>query len=364
MNLLWCRPGQVGGAEEYLTRQLAGLAVAAPDVTTRLFVPPGFVTAHPELADSFDIVQGPVASSTVPGRMVEEMRWLPQRIKGASVIHHGGGTVPLRSPGPIVLTIHDLQYRQYPQYFSAAKRNYLRLAMPGSVRRTSIIAVPSEYVRLTVLEAFDAPPDRVVVVPHGVPRGEPSVDEAELRNRFGLGARRVLVYPAATYPHKRHRLLIELLAGPLAGEDFVLLLLGGRGRADEAITEAIRTHGVGDRVVRPGRVPDADRDALIAIAEALVFPSEYEGFGAPVLEAMALGTPVICSDRTALPEVAGDAAMVVPLELEAWARAIQRLPAERAGLIEHGHQRASRFSLEASGAALAAAYRAAARSVD
>ena len=79
--------------------------------------------------------------------------------------------------------------------------------------------------------------------------------------------------------------------------------------------------------MRPGRVPAADRDGLIALAEALVFPSEYEGFGAPVLEAMALGTPVICSDRAALPEVAGDAAVVLPPTVDAWADALATVAA-------------------------------------
>ena len=82
-------------------------------------------------------------------------------------------------------------------------------------------------------------------------------------------------------------------------------------------------------MIRPGRVTDADRDGFIAAAEALVFPSEYEGFGAPVLEAMSLGTPVVCSDRAALPEVAGDAALVRPLTVEAWATALDEVAAHR-----------------------------------
>jgi alpha-1,3-rhamnosyl/mannosyltransferase len=108
-------------------------------------------------------------------------------------------------------------------------------------------------------------------------------------------------------------------------------------------------------VIRPGRVPEADRDGLIAGAEALVFPSQYEGFGAPVLEAMALGTPVICSDRAALPEVAGDAALVRPLELDAWKGALDEI--DRPTMAAAGRARAASFSTAASGAALASAYR-------
>ena len=109
--------------------------------------------------------------------------------------------------------------------------------------------------------------------------------------------------------------------------------------------------------VRPGRVPAADRDGLIALAEALVFPSEYEGFGAPVLEAMALGTPVVCSDRAALPEVTGDAGIVLPPTVEAWADAMAKVAATRDELVERGRQRAARYTVAASGRALAAAYR-------
>ena len=109
--------------------------------------------------------------------------------------------------------------------------------------------------------------------------------------------------------------------------------------------------------MRPGRVPAADRDGLVALAEALVFPSEYEGFGAPALEAMALGTPVICSDSAALPEVVGDAGVVVPLTVEAWADALSVVAAERDALVERGLRRAAGFTTSASGSALAVAYR-------
>lgn len=358
VNLLWCRPGRVGGAEEYLARQLAGLASSAPEISGRLVAPPGFARAHPELSKRFEIVEGPAITAHRTGRLIEEIRWLPTQLRNADVLHHGGGTVPVRSPRPIVLTIHDLQYRQFPHYFSRARLTYLRWAMPRSARKATVVAVPSEFVKQTVIEAFALDPDRVAIVPHGVDRSPKSelVDEAGLRRRYGLGRRRILVYPAVTYPHKQHEFLVELLAGPLAEEDVVLVLLGGRGRADQLVTKSVVRRGVAARVVRPGRVPDADRDGLIRIAEALVFPSEYEGFGAPVLEAMALGTPVVCSDRTALPEVVGDAALVTPLSIEAWAVAIRRARDERPDIVARGHGRALRFTVQASGRALATAY--------
>ncbi len=126
------------------------------------------------------------------------------------------------------------------------------------------------------------------------------------------------------------------------------------------VARAITDLGLEGRVVRPGRVPSADRDGLIALADALVFPSEYEGFGAPVVEAMALGTPVICSDQPALAEVVGDAGVVLPRDADAWAGALDLVGQRRAAMVTAGRARARAFTAARSGAALAAAYRLAA----
>ncbi len=368
VNLLWCRPGKVGGSEEYLARQLVGLATVASDIRGRLVVPPDFPEAHPELVERFELVVGPPATRSRRGaRLLAEARSLPSMLGDVDVVHHAGGTLPGRI-GPrggrqaAVLTIHDVQYLQFPEYFSKTRRTYLRLRVPASARHADVVAVPSEFVKGTVVDGYGVDGADVVVVPHGVdpPSGRDVADADDLRARYGLGDRRVLVYPAITHPHKGHRFLIELLAGPWSDPGLVLALIGGKGAAEDAVQQAIRDGDVTDRVVRPGRVSEADRDGLIALAEALVFPSEYEGFGAPVLEAMGLGTPVICSDQAALPEVAGDAALVLPLHLDAWADALDTVDAGREGWIERGRRRAARYTTATSGAALADAYRRAA----
>ncbi|MET0458697.1 MAG: glycosyltransferase family 1 protein [Ilumatobacteraceae bacterium] len=357
VNLLWCLPGAVGGSEEYLVRQLTGLREVAPEIRARLFVVPGFAAAHRELTARQELVVASLDARRRSRRIVTEATWLPSRLEGVDLVHHGGGTVPPRSPRPIVLTIHDLQYRTFPQYLSAVKRQYLRMAIPRSVGRAAIVAVPTEYVRSTVIDAYGPDPERVVVVPHGVDVPDRLTDDDELRARYGLGDRRYLVYPALTHPHKQHGFLLELLAGAWNDPELALVLLGGRGLVEDDVAATIGRLGLTDRVVRPGRVPDADRDGLVAGAEALVFPSEYEGFGAPVLEAMVLGTPVICSDRAALPEVVGDAAIVRPLDPEAWGPTLDELAARRDELITAGHRRAALFTTQTSGAALADAYR-------
>ncbi len=169
-------------------------------------------------------------------------------------------------------------------------------------------------MRSVVVDRFAKDPERVVVVPHGV---EPELGSAaptpsDLRRDYGLGSGPVLVFPAITHPHKGHRFLLDVMARHWTDPDLRLVLLGGEGAAHAEVGRAITELGLERRVVRPGRVSNAHRDGLIAMAEALVFPSEYEGFGAPVVEAMALGTPVICSDQPALAEVVGDAGMVLP----------------------------------------------------
>ncbi len=357
VNLLWCVPGVVGGSEDYLVRQLTGLADVAPDVRATLLCAPGLAAAHPELTARYPHVDAPWRAGGRAGRIVAEHTWLARRARGADLVHHGGGTVPLVGGAPVVLTVHDLQYRELPDNFTRTRRWYLEAMMPRSARRAAVVATPTEFVRGTVVDAFGLDPDRVVVVPHGVgDLGATSTATDEVRARYGLGRRRVLVYPAITHPHKGHRFLLEVLARWWRDPDLVLVLLGGRGAAEAEVAAAVRDLGLADRVVRPGRVPAPDRDGLIAAAEALVFPSRYEGFGAPVVEAMQLGTPVICSDHPALAEVVGSAGLVLPLDDELWGGALERVSACRSDLVAAGRERAGRFTTESSGRALAAAY--------
>jgi alpha-1,3-rhamnosyl/mannosyltransferase len=359
VNLMWCVPGQVGGSEQYLVRQLLGLAEQANEFRPTLYCLASFVDAHPELAARFPMVAAPISGNDRPRRIIAEHTWLRRRTRGADLVHHGGGTAPLGGTRPFVLTIHDLQYLTHPEYLSPSKLRYLSSVIPRSVRAASVVAVPTEYVRRTVVDAYGTDPSRVVVVPHGV---EPSLGadapgEDELRERYDLGAGPVLVFPAITHPHKGHRFLLDVMARYWDDPDLRLVLLGGVGTADREVAEAIAVHGLADRVVRPGRVPDADRDGLIALADALVFPSEYEGFGAPVVEAMALGTPVVCSDQPALAEVVGDAGLVLPRDRDAWADVLDVVGERAPEMVAAGRRRARAFTAARSGEGLIAAYR-------
>jgi glycosyltransferase involved in cell wall biosynthesis len=375
VNLLWCLPGQVGGSEEYLARQLIGLDRIDPQhrrVAPTVFAVPSYPAAHPEIVDRADVVAAPTRGARRPARVVAEHTWLALQTRrgGFDVVHHGGGTTPMVGSGPILLTIHDLQYLEHPGFHSASKLRYLRWTVPRSVARAAVVAVPSEYVRGTVIEAFGVAPERVVVVPHGFERPEtsPEIDEVHevdevdevhevaVRRRLGLGAGPLLVYPAITHPHKNHRLLLETMHRHWTEPDLRMVFLGGRGAADAAVERGIVELGLDHRVVRPGRVPDADRDALLAMADAMVFPSIYEGFGAPVIEAMALGTPVICGDHPVLREVVADAALVLPNDVDAWGAALATVRQRRRELSAAGLERVASFDLATSGSALAAAY--------
>lgn len=362
VNLLWCVPGEVGGSEEYLVRQLMGLASQPAGFVPTIYCLPSFVDAHPELERLYPMVTAGITGRDRGRRILTEHVWLSRRTKSADVVHHGGGTTPRIGRRPVVLTIHDLQYETFPEYLSSTKLRYLRTTMPRSVARADVITVPTEYVRSTVIERFPVDPADVLVVRHGVEPefGTRTRSEFELRRDYGLGGGRVLVFPAITHPHKGHLFLLDVMARCWKDPDLRLVMLGGAGAADVDVARGIERLGLVGRVVRPGRVSDDDRDGLIRLADALVFPSEYEGFGAPVVEAMALGTPVVCSDQAALVEVVGDAGIVLSRETDAWADALDRVDADGAAMRIAGRRRAANFTAAKSGAGLAAAYRRAA----
>jgi alpha-1,3-rhamnosyl/mannosyltransferase len=364
VNLLWCRPGEVGGSEEYLTRQLTGLAglPEADGFDVSLLALPSYARAHPDLAQAYRVLPAPVSGGRRGLRVAAEYTWMnaKTRERHFAFVHHGGGTMPRLRAAPGVLTVHDLQYLAYPQFFRLGKLTWLRSVVPPSVRRATVVTVPSTFVKDSVVSNFGYPPARVVVVPHGISTAASPANN-EVPSRYGLCSR-YIVYPAVTHPHKDHVVLLRAVAGLGSDADDVkVLLLGGRGLADAHVTAEISALGLDSRVVRPGRVPDADRDALIAGATVLAFPSRYEGFGAPVLEAMAFGTPVVAADATALPEVVGDAGVLVaPVDPTAWRDALSTLLAdeiEQARLRQAGPAQAKQFSIEASARALLAAYR-------
>jgi len=354
VNLLWCVPGRVGGSEEYLVRQLLGLAeLPEPRWHPTVAAARGLGAAHPELGAVSAVVEPDFESANRLRRIVGEVTWLRRHTAEVALVHHGGGTAPIGARRPYVLTIHDLQFRTFPQYFSRAKRAYLAALVPSSARHAAMVAVPSEYVRDSVIRAYGIAAERVAVVPHGIEPGlvHAVTAAAELRARYRLGDGPLIVYPAVTHPHKNHRFLLEMMRTHWTDPDLRLVLTGGEGLAESEVAAT-----TDERVRRVGRVSAADRNGLLAMADAMVFPSQYEGFGAPLIEAMALGAPVVCGDATCMPQIVGTAGVVRPLSPDAWAGVLDEVRDRRDELVTAGLLRAEDFTSATSGAALAGVY--------
>jgi alpha-1,3-rhamnosyl/mannosyltransferase len=360
VNLLWLVPGVVGGSEEYTIRTLLGLAEqGTDDFELTVFCLRAFVDAHPEVADVFETVTLPLTGREKSMRLAAESSWLGYQSlhHELDLMHHAGGIMPPLRGAPGVLTIHDLQPIVMPEHFNPVKRNFSRIAIPRSAKAARLVLTPSEFTRQSVIDVLDAEPDRVVVVPHGVaPTPAEATPADELRDRYDID-RPYFVFPAITYPHKNHLLLVRALP---AVPDALLVLTGGAAQVEDEVLAEADALGVADRVRRPGRVPRVDLDGLLDGATALLFPSLFEGFGAPVLEAMTRGCPVVAADTTALPEVVGDAGILLPPdEPEEWSRVMLDLLANesrRQGLAEAGRARAALFTWGRSADALRAAY--------
>jgi alpha-1,3-rhamnosyl/mannosyltransferase len=246
-------------------------------------------------------------------------------------VHHAGGVIPVVRYSRNVLTIHDLQYLYYPEYFARTKLAYLTAMVPRSAEAARLVFTPSEFSRRTVIERLGIDPNIVIVVPHGIStRSEPE-GRTDVRERYGIQGRYFL-YPAATHPHKNHLVLIDAFARVLETHPEVTLVLTGAKGSTQwgtarstagGIAEEVRARGISERVRPLGFVPARDLDALYRDAVALTFPSRFEGFGAPILEAWTRGCPVIAADATALPEVVGDAGYLLsPDNPEQWANAM------------------------------------------
>ena len=254
---------------------------------------------------------------------------------------------------PTVCTIHDLQHKNYPEFFAAEDLAERDRIFSEACRRATALAAVSEYSRDTAVVQGSLVPTRVRTIHHRIARRILSVGviDKEILRRLGLTSHRYLLYPANFWKHKNHEMLLTAFgmachAGLAA--DIQLVCTGAPGARQEWLTRAAHAMNLGERVLFPGYLPNAELAALMANCRGLVFPSLYEGFGLPVVEAMAVGVPVACSNNTSLPEVAANAAILfdprIPTQIAQAMVSLVKDEELRAFLIQAGLQRASEFS--------------------
>jgi len=258
--------------------------------------------------------------------------------------------LPLRHV-PSVLTVHDLIFRIFPQHHKRLNYWYLNAAMPLYCRRASAVIAVSQSTKRDLVRLYGLEPARISVVheaaaPHFTPA--PPALVAQVRARYGLPDR-YLLHVGTIEPRKNLKHLLEAVHRLRAKrEDVRLVIAGSKGWLYQSFFEGIEELALGDAVVLPGYVPDADLPAVYSGAQLVAVPSLYEGFGLPVLEAMACGAPVVCSHTSSLPEVGGDAAAYFdPTDVDAMADAILtawRDEALRETMRTNGLARAARFS--------------------
>jgi glycosyltransferase involved in cell wall biosynthesis len=259
---------------------------------------------------------------------------------------------PVRTHTPQLVTVHDLFPLEHPSWYSWSERWTYRRSIELLIRRAATIVVPSQYVAARVRGFLGVEPSRLRVVPLGVSgaftMASSAADVADVCRRFGLSQGRFAVCVGTVSTRKNVVALVRAVA-EMPGSGIPLVMIGPDGQGSREVDgEIARVHGRA-RIVRTGFLPDAEAAALVRGAGVLLHPALGEGFGFVPLEAMAVGTPVIASRISSVPEVVGDAAVLVsePTEPASWAQALTELMADderRTALTRAGVERAGQFS--------------------
>jgi glycosyltransferase involved in cell wall biosynthesis len=269
---------------------------------------------------------------------------------GVDLFHATDHLLPYFRRIKSVFTLHDLIFLFHPETHKPLNRWFLTLMMPRFLRAADAVIAVSECTKRDAVRFYGIPEEKITVIYEGVnPRFRLASPEAiaAVRARYGLPEHFIL-YVGTIEPRKNLTALLEAFHHLLATHDLRLVFVGKKGWLYEGFFRRLRELGLEDRVIFTGYVPDEDLPAIYSAADLFVFPSLYEGFGLPVLEAMACGTPVVCSNTSSLPEVAGDAALLVdPADVRALAGAMERVLTDetlRADLQARGLEQARRFS--------------------
>ncbi len=366
---------QGGGIGRYVRELVRALAALDQETSYLLFIAgPSDRFARPALPPNFSLRFSPLSDRWL-ARLWHRLRLpLPvERFTGPLDLFHATDFVlpPTRPGTRTLLTVHDLSFVRAPETATPALRRYLNRVVPRSVARADHVLADSQATREDLIALYGAPAEKVTVLYSGVdarfiPRQEPG-ERGRLRTRYGLPDAPFILSVGTLQPRKNYVRLIRAFHRLTAmgvtweGTPPHLVIAGGRGWLFDAIFAEGERLGVADRVHFPGFIADEDLPALYRSASLFAFPSLYEGFGLPLLEAMACGVPVVASNASSLPEVVGEAGLLVePTDVEGMARAMARLLSDRPlreALVRRGLDQARRFTWSKAAEQLVALYR-------
>lgn len=363
---------QGGGIGRYTRELIQALATEAPTFVFKLFSarPPANLPVPDSLPSAGHIRRYP---APVDERWLYRL-WYRARVPlpvqlftGPIDLFHSPDFVlpPVSGRIPTLLTVHDLSFIHYPETFPTTLVSYLNRVVPASVASARHILADSASTMRDLQSIWGVAEEKITVLYSGVnERFRPVTDATviqALRRRYGLGDAPFILTVGTVQPRKNYELLVRAFRPVAERLPHSLVIAGGRGWLSEGLPAEIDRQGLNDRVRLTGFVDDEDLPALYSAADLLAFPSLYEGFGLPLLEAMACGTPVITSDASSLPEVAagGSAVRLSPHDETAWTAALLDVltdEAARQRLVEAGLERAQLFSWRAAARQLSALY--------
>ena len=350
VNLLFLRPGRVGGSEVYCREILTELA-SRGDARLQIIGTRAMVESLGRFPADFEIFD--LGWPYGPKRILAEQVGvcLAARRYRAGVLWSPGNFGPVFQDRmlPQVITVYDLQHKHIPEHFSLSTRIARTILMRLSLHHATHIIAISRFTAEDLVQRLGVSANKVTVVHLGSPRHAVPNDSdvGQALERHGV-RKPYFYYPATLAPHKNHAVVIDALAAAarlMPVPD--LVLTGDPSTRMGALNRIVRTAGMEGKVRHLGYVGREDVLRLTRGATAMVFPSQFEGFGLPLVEAMAMGTPVIASEAAAIPEVVGDAALLVnPLDVQAWVEAICLVTSDdatRTRLVNRGEVRAKAF---------------------
>jgi glycosyltransferase involved in cell wall biosynthesis len=355
-----------------LGRYVDGLigALAGTDVDLAVTCQRADEERYGRLAPGAAIVAGAVGLGHRSERLAWEQSGLPVVAEqvGADVIHMPNYSMPLRPGRPTVVTVHDLSFFTEPDRYTALSAMALMSATKTAARQAARLMVPSNATRDELVRVLGIDRGRIDVAYHGVDHRlfhrPDAVQVARVTARLGLHGKPYVAFLGSLTPRKNAPALVSGWASAVADlADPPALVVGGGGGWSQELDEAVARVPPHLRLVRPGYLPFADLPGFLGGALLVAAPSHGEGFGLPVLEAMACGAPVLTTYRASLPEVGGDAVEYTEPDADSIAAALRALlgnPARRTALGEAGYARAQEFTWAASAAAHVASYRRAA----